>query len=206
MVRPRFHKLAVARQEHILNAALSEFAAHGFADASLNRIIDAAGISKGSMYYYFDGKEDLYTHVIRDRLERLLGGAGPFPVPPAGTPDEFWSSLTELYLRLMKVLLTSPEVAALLRGWLSGGGAPSVSTAQQEAEQATLPWLLGTLAVGQEIGAVRTDLPTDLLLALVMSLGQVIDIWLIRQPPASADLDRTVRTLIDVIRRAVAPD
>ena len=67
-----------AQQQAILRAALDEFAAHGFHDASLNRVIDAAGISKGSMYYYFDGKEDLYAHVTRVELERLFACVGPF--------------------------------------------------------------------------------------------------------------------------------
>ena len=65
MPRPRFHKLPPAQQQAILGAALDEFATRGFSAASLNRIIEAAGISKGSMYYYFDGKEDLYAHVAR---------------------------------------------------------------------------------------------------------------------------------------------
>lgn len=34
------------RPDSILGAALDEFAAHGFHDASLNRVIDAAGISR----------------------------------------------------------------------------------------------------------------------------------------------------------------
>jgi AcrR family transcriptional regulator len=49
MVRPRFAKLSQSQQEAILRAALDEFAAHGFHDASLNRVIDAAGISKGGL-------------------------------------------------------------------------------------------------------------------------------------------------------------
>ena len=79
MVRPRFAKLAPEQQQAILRAALEEFAAHGFHDASLNRVIEAAGISKGSMYYYFDGKEDLYAYVTRTELERLFAGLGPLP-------------------------------------------------------------------------------------------------------------------------------
>ena len=81
MVRPRFAKLAPEQQQAILQAALNEFAAHGFHDVSLNRVIEAAGISKGSMYYYFDGKEDLYGYVTQIGLERLFSGLGPFPVP-----------------------------------------------------------------------------------------------------------------------------
>ncbi len=59
MVRPRFAKLAPEQQQRILQAAIDEFSAHGFHDASLNQVIEAAGISKGSLYYYFDGKDDL---------------------------------------------------------------------------------------------------------------------------------------------------
>ena len=81
MVRRRFAKLPAAQQQAILRAALDEFAAHGFHDASLNRVIDAAGISKGSMYYDFDGKEDLYTHVTRVELERIFACVGLFPIP-----------------------------------------------------------------------------------------------------------------------------
>jgi AcrR family transcriptional regulator len=44
-----------------LEAAAKEFVAHGFEAASLNRILDDAGISKGAAYYYFDDKTDLYA-------------------------------------------------------------------------------------------------------------------------------------------------
>ncbi|HWH51574.1 MAG TPA: helix-turn-helix domain-containing protein, partial [Gemmatimonadaceae bacterium] len=81
MPRPRFHKLSPDQQQAILRAALDEFAAHGFGASSLNRIIDAAGISKGSLYYYFDDKEELYAHVARRELGRLFEAAGPFPIP-----------------------------------------------------------------------------------------------------------------------------
>ena len=62
-----------------MQAALDEFATHGFHDASLNRVIDAAGISKGSMYYYFDGKEDLYAYVAQRGLAGLFERVGPLP-------------------------------------------------------------------------------------------------------------------------------
>ena len=140
MVRPRFAKLPEAQQQAILSAALDEFAAHGFHDASLNRVIDAAGISKGSMYYYFDDKEDLYIHVARVELERLLGRLGPFPIPAQTDPDVFWSTLEGFYLRLMSALAASPQLAALIRGWLAASNT-ALQQAQQELGQVALPWI-----------------------------------------------------------------
>ena len=64
MPRPRFDKLPPERQATILDAATVEFATAGYENASLNRIIERAELSKGATYYYFDGKEDLYLTVL----------------------------------------------------------------------------------------------------------------------------------------------
>ena len=205
MVRPRFAKLPPAQQQAILHAALEEFAAHGFHDASLNRVIDAAGISKGSMYYYFDGKEDLYAHVARVELERLFADLGPFPVPAGGDADNFWSTLKNYYLRLMTTLAASPQLAALIRGWLAISGSPALQQAQQEMEQTVLPWMEQALAAGQSARAVRTDLPSGLLLAVVFGMGQAMDTWLITQQPDDETLPELIRVLIEMIRGALQP-
>jgi AcrR family transcriptional regulator len=205
MVRPRFVKLAPAQQQAILNAALDEFAARGFHDASLNRVIEAAGTSKGSMYYYFDGKEDLYTHIVRVELERLFADLGPFEIPQEADPDGFWSTLTAHGVRLMTALAASPQLAALLRGWVAVSTNPALQQAQQEMEQAIVPWMKEALAAGQSIGAVRTDLPSGLLIAVVAGMGQAMDAWLLTQQPDTADLQRLVGVLIGMIRRALQP-
>jgi AcrR family transcriptional regulator len=206
MVRPRFARLPAKQQQAILQAALDEFAARGFHDASLNQVIDAAGISKGSLYYYFDGKEDLYAHLVRTELERLFADLGPFPVPIDGDADAFWSVLEDYYGRLMTALTASPQLAALMRGWIAAWRNPALRLAQQEAEQATLPWLERTLAVGQRAGAVRRDLPSALLIAVVLGMGQAMDTWLITQQPSQDDLPRLTRVMIDMMRGALSPE
>jgi AcrR family transcriptional regulator len=204
MARPRFHKLDATQQQQILDAALREFAGNGFGGASLNRIIEEAGISKGSMYYYFDGKEDLYAHVVRDQVERLIQDAGPIPVPETTDPDAFWEELTTAYLRLMRALLARPQAAGLLRGWLNGG-TPAMQEAQQDAERDVRPWMVRTVTAGQTIGAVRTDLPPELLIAVAFALGQVVDVWLITRTDDDDDPGDSVRTLMGMMRRALAP-
>jgi AcrR family transcriptional regulator len=203
--RPRFAKLAPAQQQAITTAALDEFAARGFHAASLNRVIEAAGISKGSMYYYFDGKEALYAHVVRVALARFFAGLAPFPIPGEGEPDGFWTTLTAHAVRLMTALAASPQLAALLRGWVAVAANPALQPAQREMEQAVVPWLEQALAAGQAIGAVRTDLPAGLLIAVVAGMGQAMDVWLLTQQPDTAELPRLVDVLIGMIRRALEP-
>ncbi len=205
MVRPRFHRLPAAQQETILAAALGEFSEHGFARASLNRIIAASGISKGALYYSFDGKEDLYAHVIRDQLEQLLADGGPFPSVEGMDADGFWTTLEQLYLDLMRRLIANPRLSALLRDWLSSAGAPALGSAQREAEHEMMPWLVRTIAAGQGAGAVRDDVPQELLVAVAMGMGQAMDVWLVTRLDAGDDLAQTVHTMMGMLRRALSP-
>ncbi len=202
MARPRFQQLSAEQRDAILDAALDEFSAHGFADASINRIIATAGISKGAMYYYFDSKEDLYADVLRRQVERLFRD-GPIPVPDASDVDDFWRILEGHYLRLMRLLIATPQTAALLRDWLTGAASPALRKAQREAEQTALPWLVQTVVVGQQLGAIRTDLPPAFLIAVALGMGQAMDTWLITQPLTEAELGETVHVLIGMMRRAL---
>ena len=65
----RFEKLEDRKQRLIRQAALAEFAAHGYAKASTNRIVKAAGIGKGMLFYYFTSKQELYEYLVKYSLE-----------------------------------------------------------------------------------------------------------------------------------------
>ncbi len=205
MPSPRFARLAPNQQQAIERAALAEFAEHGFHDASLNRVIATAGISKGSLYYYFDGKEDLYAHVARTGLEQLFRRQGPLEIPATSDPDEFWDALTGLYLRAMRALGEQPELAALLRGWTAAASSPAGQRLLRELEGTVQPWLIEAVTTGQRLGAIRTDLPTGLILAVAYGMGQAIDTWLLEAPPDPADLPRITSLLIGMLRRALQP-
>ncbi len=205
MARPRFDKLPAKQQDAVLDAARREFVTHGFAAASLNRIIQAAGVSKGTMYYYFDGKDDLYADVIRRQLQRFAASSGALPVPQGSHPDQFWATLTDYAQRMLSLLAGDPDTAALLRDSLAGAGSPSPGEAERQATQASVPWLRETMTAGQRSGAVRDDLPDDLLLAVAFGMGRALDAWLIARPIDDAQLPGVVAAVIDMMRRALQP-
>lgn len=205
MPRPRFHKLPLDQQQTIVRAALDEFASHDFSTASLNRIIEAAGISKGSMYYYFDGKEELYAHVARVEIGRLFEAAGPFAVPTARDPDAFWSAIEDYYVRIMGAFAASPQVAALARHWVAASANPALQQAQKEMEEALVPWFEQALAAGQRARAVRKDVPTGLLIAVLFGMGQAMDTWLLMQELDAGKVRKLVPILVGMMRRAIGP-
>ena len=77
MARPRFAKLDEATRRRFLETAAVEFAAKGFDGTSLNQLIERLGISKGSFYYYFDDKADLFSTVVDHVWSIFLPDSGP---------------------------------------------------------------------------------------------------------------------------------
>ncbi len=52
-----------------MKAALREFTANGYENASTNQIVEEAGIAKGSLFYYFETKQELYRYLIEYSLD-----------------------------------------------------------------------------------------------------------------------------------------
>lgn len=59
-------------KDQLILEALKEFAEKGFDAASLNQIIKRAGISKGSFYHHFHGKEELFNSVIHRAAQEKI--------------------------------------------------------------------------------------------------------------------------------------
>jgi AcrR family transcriptional regulator len=57
------------RKDAVLQAALDEFCVRSYEEASLNSILKNAGISKGSFYYHFKDKKDLYFYMLKSAVE-----------------------------------------------------------------------------------------------------------------------------------------
>ncbi|APH15652.1 bacterial regulatory s, tetR family protein [Clostridium sporogenes] len=59
------------KKEAILEAALEEFAIGGYENASTNKIVEKAGISKGLLFHYFGNKKGLFVYVYNYYFEFL---------------------------------------------------------------------------------------------------------------------------------------
>jgi AcrR family transcriptional regulator len=69
---PRFERRKDARPGEILDAALELFVEKGFAATRLEDVAQRAGVSKGTVYLYFDSKDDLFKAVIRSGMVRAI--------------------------------------------------------------------------------------------------------------------------------------
>ena len=65
---PRWTRRKHARPEEITAAALELFVERGYAGTRLEDVAARAGISKGTLYLYFENKEELFKAVVREGL------------------------------------------------------------------------------------------------------------------------------------------
>ena len=70
--QPRWTRRKDARPEEIIAAALDLFVERGFATTRLDDVAARAGISKGTLYLYFENKEDLFKAVVRGNMLPML--------------------------------------------------------------------------------------------------------------------------------------
>lgn len=200
--RPRFQALPSELQHTLLDSAFEEFSSRGYANSSLNRILRTAGVSKGSFYYYFDDKRDLYREVVRVGLRRLLVGLSP-PAPGSLTSDDFWPVMETQTVELSLRLQNDPPLLAVLHDALR---TPSrTSAVSDETEEAITPWVGSMVRTGQDLGTVRADLPADLLVAVALNLGRTVDEWLLRQPAGERGTADAVRKVVGIMRNALSP-
>lgn len=73
--KPRWARRKDARPQELLAAALDLFVERGYAATRLEDVAARAGVSKGTLYLYFENKEELFKAVVRENMVPVLGEA-----------------------------------------------------------------------------------------------------------------------------------
>lgn len=203
MPRPRFDRLAPEKRAALLDAAAQEFGLSGFDAASLNRILERAGVSKGAAYYYFDDKEDLFLTVIQHYmsmldLEDFLGA------PETVTADTFWLLIADVYRRAFVRSKDVPWAFGVWRAASEAWHSRPESAMAAFADQ----WLDVAMRLfkrGQALGVIRTDLPDDLLMAWVRAVDDTHDRWVLQhwEELDHAALSAAADRMVDGLRRLI---
>jgi AcrR family transcriptional regulator len=98
------------RRDAIVRAAERVFGKLGYHAASISEVIDAAGISRGTFYLYFDGKDALFLELI-ERFIGLVTGALTVVDPASADPA---SHILENVQRVVDVAFEHPELTRVV--------------------------------------------------------------------------------------------
>lgn len=119
MALSHFLKLKPEKQESILQAALDEFSEYGYDLASTNRIVERAGIAKGTLFKYFSSKEELFVYLC-DKFQEVVQAELDIPDEPEG----LFEHLKYLGMRKAALKYRYPKEYALMTQLISHSSHP----------------------------------------------------------------------------------
>jgi len=201
MARPRFANLDLDTRHRILETAAEEFAARGFEGVSLNQLIDRLGMSKGSFYYYFDDKADLFTTVAD------LAWAIVLPVEQldleALNAANYWSSLEALMEEARERVRANPWLVGFTRLMYDPPEVAGIRESLAEKFDEARQWQAELIRRGQALGTVREDLPVELLQALLVGADEAGDRWFVSNwdDLSEEEIERLFQEVFAIFRR-----
>lgn len=81
-------------RETILKATARLLTDHDFGELAVSDILTAAGVSRGSFYFYFDSKHDVLGELVRRAMEQGHAAAAPWLASPADPPAALRAGIT----------------------------------------------------------------------------------------------------------------
>jgi AcrR family transcriptional regulator len=174
------------RLEQILAGARRAFAEHGYEGATVARLEEATGLSRGAIFNYFASKEDIFLELAWRDNERLvqlwLDRGWEAALRAVIEEDPEWLGV---YLEVTRRIRTDPEFRR---------------RHEERTEQELAPLLLEHVRAEQEGGVLRDDYPPERVAAFVSLVANGVVLQM-----AYGERIRNVDALIDFVRAAVAP-
>ena len=158
--------------DDITRAAVDLFSTQGYANTSVQQIVEAAGVTKGAMYHYFESKDDLLFSIYErmltlqtNHLEDIVGRGAP----TAQTLHDVCVDVIETSIDFL------PEGTVFFRSVhvLSEPRQKEVTRRRRQYHDV----FAGLIERGQQEGLYRTDIPRAVLVAHFFSDVHYLSNW-----------------------------
>lgn len=198
MLRARSEDAKDERRLALLHAALDEFFEKGFAATRMADIAKRAGLSKGTLYLYFESKEGMFRDLIETLAMPNIERIGQV----AGAADSFEQAMDGLCLlapefirnsdmpRLMKVLIGDAHMFPQV-----------VHEYRTDLVERVLSIMAGMLCRAHETGEIHVESP-ELTARIVIAPVVLSGIWQAmfgHQRDAEVDLERLFQTHKNIV-------
>ncbi len=210
-VRSTFHNLPPEKQERVLEAALGEFSDKGYQQASVNTMVSASGIAKGSIYQYFKDKKSLFLFIFDFAISMVRRTL--LSVKEDTRQEDFFVRLEKSLMAGVDFIQRHPRVYGLYLKILFDQHVPRRQELLQAVRQFAADYLGSLVRQGQARGELRADLPKA---AVIFLLDALLDRFLQAVAVPSFDvtlgLDKAgpeemrsrIGELVELLRRGLA--
>lgn len=171
MPKPTFFNLPEDKRNRILEEAVIEFRDNNYDAASINKIVERSGISKGSFYQYFNDKEDVYLHIMSKIGEKKIEYLTPSMLNFSEL--SFYDALREMYRSAIEFALENPDYLEIGNRMMrdnSGILQKLRSAFSVKGDE----MFITLLRKGQETGDIRLDLDLQMIAKMLISMQMSI--------------------------------
>lgn len=193
------------KRRAILDAAGPLFLAEGYRAVSMDRVLEAVGGSKATLYRYFPSKEALLAALVDDTTQRITATG-----PPEQLYDEPLERALIAYGTAAAKAVLSPEADAFYR--LVHAEAPHVPEIgrlfYERGPGTNYAHLRALLEAKRDRGELDFDdsqAAAEHFMSSIVGLRQVQLAVGVIDPPGDAEIDRVVRSVVAMFVRAYAP-
>jgi TetR/AcrR family transcriptional regulator len=209
--RNTFMNLPAEKQERVLAAALGEFSDKGYEQASVNTMVSALGIAKGSIYQYFKDKKSLFLYIFDfaiGMVRRTL-----LTVKEATREEDFFVRLEKSLMAGVDFIQRHPRVYGLYLKILFDQHVPRRQELLRAVRQFAAEYLGSLVRQGQARGELRAELPAgaaifllDALLDRFLQAAAVpfFDVTLGLDQAGPEELHRRVGELVGLLKKGLA--
>src|SRR3984957_2835542 len=172
---PRRRRKAERPQE-ILEAAFAQFSRNGYAMTTLEQIAERAGVTKGTIYVYFDSKEHLFISMVRELMKVTLDTLQEMLESHQGSTAELLRAQFSFIYQHVVEDRRRREMARLLIAEASRFPALT-DRYQEEIHRPCMDFLEKTIQRGLDRGEFRKSAVTECPLVIIAPIA-LVDTWI----------------------------
>jgi AcrR family transcriptional regulator len=192
--RPRAAQAGPPTRDVLLNAAAHVFAQHGYAGASVDRIAARAHLSKGTFYWHFKSKEDLFLALVEERIDtpaRSLMEVTRTAPAEAATAPVVSRGLADLFTGQRELLVLLQE------HWAAAVRSAPLRRRYRHRQEALVRALAEALTARHEATGVPLTVPAESLATAFVALAHGLAMQAVIDPDSvGADLYGEILSLV----------
>ena len=194
----KFEQLADLKQKSIIDASVNEFANNGFKNASVNKIVEKAGISKGSLFNYFKSKNLLFDHIYAIALREVKTYL--VEVRDESENDDFFTRFSKIINSGITFINKHPRLAKIYFRLLNSDDSPHGKTIIKKLHSEAIRYLAEFVEIGIERNELRSELnPNTVAFLMESTLNRILQVHYLEIFDTKSDSLKTDNNCIDEI-------